>query len=162
MSEVDDLKAMVQDLLQVIREKDEIIERQQTQTAEQQKQIAEQQKQIDALLKENARQAKRIEELEATVAHLEDVNRRLLRRLFGRRTEKTTDPDQALIPLVGLTCDLEFDSAATGEPPKTISARKKSLSVVACSGRSCARTCPLKKYVRNCLPISKSQLMGRP
>ena len=117
MSEVDDLKAMVQDLLQVIREKDEIIERQQ-------KQIAEQQKQIDALLKENARQAKRIEELEATVAHLEEVNRRLLRRQFGRRTEKTTDPDQTLIPLIGLTCDLECEVLVADESTEIIPTRK--------------------------------------
>jgi hypothetical protein len=56
--------------------------------------------------------SKRIAELESTVEHLQDANRRLLRWRFGPRTEKSTEMDERplRLELEGLSSDLVFDT----------------------------------------------------
>jgi len=63
-------------------------------------------------------QAQTIKQQAATIAHLEDVNRRLLRWRFGRRNEKVDVPGQEYLSLVGLSSDLEWDDdKAVALPP---------------------------------------------
>lgn len=111
MAEIDDLSQVVKDLMDVVKRQEDHIAKQDRITAEQ-KQII-------------AKQGKRIAELESTVEHLQDANRRLLRWRFGPRTEKSTEMDerQLTLEIEGLSSDLVFDHENAGDPPKVIPMR---------------------------------------
>ena len=101
MAEIDDLRQMVKDLTGIMKRQEDHIA-----------------KQDEIITKQN----KRIAELESTVEHLQDANRRLLRWRFGPRTEKSTEMDERplRLELEGLSSDLVFDHEHAGEAPKVI------------------------------------------
>ena len=108
MAEIDDLRQMVKDLTGIMK-------RQEDHIAKLEDHIT---KQDEIITKQN----KRIAELESTVEHLQDANRRLLRWRFGPRTEKSTEMDERplRLELEGLSSDLVFDHEHAGEAPKVI------------------------------------------
>ena len=108
MAEIDDLRQMVKDLTGIMK-------RQEDHIAKLEDHIT---KQDEIITKQN----KRIAELESTVEHLQDANRRLLRWRFGPRTEKSTEMDERplRLELEGLSSDLVFDHEHAGEVPKVI------------------------------------------
>lgn len=84
---------------------------------------------LEKLLLEQAQvieqQAARIAQQDDHIAHLQDVNQRLLRWRFGRRNEKVIIDGQTILPIEGLSSDREWDGDAAGEPEEAVTVRPR-------------------------------------